>query len=194
MEVMKYLDYIIAIFTTLFAVAGMQFKNMKIIIVSQLAANALLGLQCLLGGTASAGATVVVALLQTSLSFVFTVRKKEFPVWLTLVFMGLFVAINVIWYSTPFDILVLVAACFFAAAIVQKRSWICRIYSFINTLLWLIYDIAVMPSGIINHSVILVFIFVGIVRLDIPEWTGLVRRILGKKNASDTVEEIETKN
>ena len=32
MEVMKYLDYIIAIFTTLFAVAGMQFKNMKIIV------------------------------------------------------------------------------------------------------------------------------------------------------------------
>ena len=58
MEVMKYLDYIIAIFTTLFAVAGMQFKNMKIIIVSQLAANALLGLQCLLGGTAPHGILV----------------------------------------------------------------------------------------------------------------------------------------
>ena len=78
------------------------------------------------------------------------------------------------WRSrSPFDILTCIASWFFAIAIVQKNSAVCRLCSLINLLLWLSYDIAVMPSGIINHTVIIAFVIVAIIRLDREEWRGL---------------------
>ena len=166
-------DFIIAIFTTFFAVAGMQFRNMRIILVSQLISNGLLALQCILGGTASAGGIVFLAIGQTIVSFIFSTKGKHFPLPLTFVFMAGFTAITVIYFSTPFDLLTMVAAWFFALAVVQERSHICRFYSLVNTVLWLIYDFFVMPSGVVNHSVIAVLIFVTILRLDRGEWKQL---------------------
>ena len=184
-------DYIIAIFTTFFAVAGMQFRNMRIILVSQLLSNGLLALQCILGGTASAGGIVFLAIAQTVVSFIFNTKNKRFPVALTLVFMVGFTAITVIYFSTPFDLLTMVAAWFFALAVVQERSHICRLYSLINTVLWLIYDVFMMPSGMVNHSVIAVLIAVSIIRLDRGEWKQFFSRIRKEKN--EEKEEISKK-
>lgn len=167
------IDYVIAVFTTLFAIAGMQFKDMRIILVSQIIANGLLGAQAILGGTASASGILFLAIIQTVISFVFTYKSKDFPVWLTLLFAIGYTTITVICYATPFDILTCIASWFFAIAVVQKNSAVCRLCSLINLLLWLSYDIAVMPSGIINHTVIIAFVIVAIIRLDREEWRGL---------------------
>ena len=166
-------DYIIAVFTTLFAIAGMQFKDMRVIIVSQIAANGLLAAQAILGGTASASGIIFLGIVQTVISFIFTAKKKDFPMWLTLIFVVGFTVITVIYFTNAFDILTCVAAWFFAIAIVQKNSAVCRLYSAINVALWLIYDIFVMPSGMINHTIILCFIIVAIIRLDRAEWRGM---------------------
>ncbi len=189
-------DFIIAIFTTFFAVAGMQFRNMRVILVSQLISNGLLALQCILGGTASAGGIVFLAIGQTVVSFIFSAKGKRFPLPLTIVFMAGFTAITVIYFSTPFDLLTMVAAWFFALAIVQERSHICRFYSLVNTVLWLVYDFFVMPSGVVNHSVIAVLIFASILRLDRGEWKQLLtsakeKLARGKKNATEETVEKE---
>lgn len=187
----KNVDYIIAIFTTFFAVAGMQFRKMLAIRICLLLSNGLLALQCILGGTASAGGIVFLAIAQTVVSFVFDAKGKRFPIALTLVFMGGFSAVTVIYFSTFFDLLTMVAAWFFALAIVQERSHICRLFSLINTALWLIYDIFMMPSGVVNHSVIAVLIAVSILRLDRSEWKQFFSRNCKEKN--EEKEEISKK-
>ena len=55
---MEILAYILGVFTTAFAVASMQFKNMKWIILCQILSNFLLGLQCIIGGTLSTGGCI----------------------------------------------------------------------------------------------------------------------------------------
>ena len=187
-------DYVIAIFTTIFAVGGMQFRNMRIIIISQLLSNVLLALQCILGGTASAGGIVFLAIGQTVVSFIFNAKGKRFPFALTLVFMAGFTAITVICFSTPFDILTMVAAWFFALSIVQEHSHICRFYALVNTLLWLVYDFFIMPSGIVNHSIIAILILISIIRLDRGKWKqffSLAKEKLSHADKSASVKNVE---
>ena len=164
--------YVVAVFTTIFAIAGMQFKDMRIILVSQIIANGLLGVQAILGGTASTSWIIFLAIVQTVISFAFASKSKDFPIWLTLIFAIGYTVITVLLFTSPFDILTCIAAWFFALAVVQKDSAVCRFYSVVNTALWLVYDIFVMQTGIVNHSVIICFIIFAIVRLDRAEWRG----------------------
>lgn len=181
---MEHIDYVVAIFTTLFTVAGMQFKNMKYILVSQIAANGLLGLQCILGGTISSGYITFFAVAQTIASFIFSWYKKSFPVWLTLLFCAGYGVITYFNFTNGFDILTCIAACFFALGIVQKNSAVCRVFSFMNVTLWLIYDIMVMPSGILSHGIIICFITAAIIRLDRNEWKRAFAIIFRKGNSA----------
>lgn len=176
-------DYIISVFVLIFAVLGMQFKDMRIILISQVIANGLLGIQCIIAGTASTGGVVFLGTLQTALSFVFAHKKKRFPTWLTVLFILGYTSITVFGFfspnvtSSPWDLLTMVAAWFFAVSMVQEKSWICRIYSVANLLLWITYEIILMPSGLITHCIILPCTIVGIIRNDRAEWKALIKNL-----------------
>ena len=176
MEANEIIALIISIFTTLFAVAGMQFKSMKVIIVSQLVSNSLLGAQYILEDQLSASGIVMVAILQTAISFVFNHKKKAFPVWLTAFFCVAFAVVSIVYYQSAWDLLPLCAVWFFAWAMVQKNSAVCRALSFFNITLWLTYDIFNAPSAILTHAVILAFIVVGIIRQDRAEWARFFKK------------------
>ncbi len=182
-----WLKLVISVLTLTFAVVGIQFKDMKIIIVSQLLSNGLLAAQCIIGGTISSGGVVILATVQTMISFVFAYKKIKFPTWLTCVFILGFTAITVVGLIVPsipttyFDLITMVAAWFFAIAMVQEKSWLCRIFSTANLLLWLIYDIIVLPYNIITHVVIIVFNIIAIIRNDRKEWKALLNTLFGKK-------------
>ena len=180
MDTNETIALIVSIFTTLFAVAGMQFRNMKHILVSQLLANSLLGVQYILEDQLSASGIVMVAILQTAISFVFSYKKKVFPIWLTLIFCVAFTGVSILSYQSLWDIRPLAAVWFFAWAVVQKNSAICRILSFCNTTLWLTYDIFNAPSAILTHTVILAFIVIGIIRQDQAEWARTFKKIRNK--------------
>ena len=179
-------DFIISVFVLGFAVLGMQFKDMKVILVSQVIANGLLGIQCIIGGTAATGGVVFLGTLQTAVSFVFVYKKKSFPIWLTGLFILGYTAITVIGFfnpavtSSPLDILTMLASWFFAVSMVQEKSWLCRLYSLANLLLWIIYEIILMPSGLITHGIILPCTIVSILRNDRAEWKMLFSKIFRK--------------
>ena len=179
-------DYIISIFVLIATVLGMQFKNMKWIILCQILSNFLLGLQCIIGGTISTGGVVMLATVQTVLSFTLNYKKIPFPAWLTVSFMVGYSAITVIGFlspsvaSSPFDLITMVAVWCFAISIVQEKSWICRFFLALNVSLWLIYDFAVLPSAALNHIIILSSIFFAMVRNDRADWKSFLRQFLRK--------------
>ena len=191
-------DYIISVFVLIFTVAGMQFKDMKFILISQIAANGLLAAQCIVGGTMSTGGVVILATVQTVVCFVLNRKNIKVPLWTTIAFMAGYSAITVVGFivpsipSSPFDFITMVAVWFFALCVVQEKSWICRIYSVLNVALWLVYDIAVLPSAVLNHVIIISTTIVGIIRNDRTEWAAIFRRLFGKKTI-ESVSEKENK-
>ena len=80
-------DYIISVFVLIFTVAGMQFKKMRFVLTSLAMANVLLALQCIVGGTVSTGAVVILATVQTVVCFDLNEKKIKVPKWLTVLFM-----------------------------------------------------------------------------------------------------------
>ena len=186
---MDILAYIIGIFTTIFAVASMQFKDMKYVLVCQLICNSLLTMQYVLEGRISVSGVVVLAVVQTIVRFFFDKKGKLFPVWLTCVFIILFTAVSLIMMKSPYDLITCAAVWFFAICIVQKKSSVARICSFTNTVLWLIYDILQAPSAIFTHAVILVFVAVGIIRLDREDWKEFFAKLGKKKEKNAEVSE-----
>jgi hypothetical protein len=92
--------------------------------------------------------------------------------------------------TSPYDLITCAAVWFFAICIVQKRSSVARVCSLTNTILWLIYDILCAPSAVITHAVILVFVVVGIVRLDREDWMLFFSKLVKKEQKrEDTVKE-----
>jgi hypothetical protein len=149
--------------------------------VSMLAANGLLLLQYILENRISASGIVLIAILQSLVSTVFSCRKKPFPVWLTVLFMLGYAAVSVFTYSTPFDIFPLLAVWCFALGVVQKASAVCRIFTVFNSILWLVYDILLAPAAVLTHAIVLLFTVVGILRHDRDEWRTAWHRLLAKK-------------
>ena len=179
-------DYIISVFVLFFTIAGLQFKDMRLVLSCLTLANCLLAAQCIIGGTLSTGAVVILATVQSIICFILSAKKIKVPLWLTLLFIAGYCAITVVGFfnpsvkSSPFDFVSMVAVWFFALEAVQEKSWICRIFSVGNTGLWLIYDIAVLPSAVLNHAIILTTVIVGIIRNDRAEWASLIKRMRGK--------------
>ena len=176
METVDIIAQVISLFTTLAAVLAVQLKDMRYILVCQILSNVLLCVQYALQGSASSYGVVIIAIVQAVLSYALSARGVRFPVWLTGLFIVGYTAVTALTFSSVFDILPCLAVWLFAIAVVQSRSYIYRILLVGNSLLWLAFDIAAAPSGIIPHVVILGFSIVGIIRLDIPEW----KRVLGR--------------
>ena len=184
-------DYIISVFVLVFTVAGMQFKKMRFVLTSLALANLLLAAQCIVGGTVSTGGVVILATVQTVICFVLNEKKIKVPVWLTVSFMIGYSAITVIGFVSPsissssFDLVSMVAVWFFALEVVQEKSWVCRMFSLGNIGFWLVYDIAVLPSAVLNHAIVMVTIVVGIIRNDRREWSVFIKKLFSKRCGGD---------
>ena len=174
------ISYSITLIATAATIASMQFKNMRYVLICQLLGNSLLGLKYVLEGTVSAGGVVFLAIIQTLCSFIFSVRRKTFPLWLNLLFMGGYIVITALCFANFMDIFPCLAVLLFAVGIVQRRSSICRFCSAVNTALWLVYDIVVVPSAILMHFVVLCFIVIGMIRLDRDDYRALFSKTVSK--------------
>ena len=179
MEFIDILAYAVGILTTVVAVLSMQFKSMKIVLLLQIVANGLLGVQYAIRGADTGVWSLALGVVQIILSYVLNVKSIRFPRWLVLLFVAGYLIITVFTFKSFFDVLPFIALCIFSVSIIQEKSRICRILSVLNSITFLIYDVSTQSySAIITHGTILLFLIVGILRLDLSEW----RSILSKKS------------
>ena len=183
---------IIGVFTTLAAVLGMQFKNMKYILASQIVSNSLLVVQYVLQGTMSGSGVVILGIVQVTIGYVLGRKNKDFPVYLTVLFIIAHTVISLISYTVPYDLLCLVAAWVFAVSMVQKSSAVCRALTLVNLSLWLVYDFGTGAySAVLTHAVIVTLTAVAVIRLDREGWKTVFLRILGKGAKKSSTEECD---
>ena len=181
MEIIDILAYAVGILTTAVAVLSMQFKSMRIVLLLQIVANGLLGLQYAIRGADTGVWSLSLGVVQIILSYVLNVKSIRFPKWLVLLFITGYLIITVFTYKSIFDVLPFIALCIFSVSIIQEKSRICRILSVLNSITFLVYDVSTQSySAIITHGTILLFLIVGILRLDLAEW----KRILKNKSVS----------
>ena len=162
-----YIAQVISIFTTIVAVAFLQCKNMKWILLGQLTANLLTGLTYfLLGGFSGAGICLL-AILQSIVMFIFSQKKLSPPIWVIIIFVTLYLACSILYYQSIIDIFSALAAVLFCLSIVQTDAKKSRLWYVFNPICWLIYSVFCKAYlNCITYSIILISTLVAMVRVD----------------------------
>ena len=163
-----YIAQAISVVMALFALASMQFKNLKMVIACQIVSNVLCAsTYFLLGGFSGAGICLV-AIIQSVVYFVLNYKKIKPPLYVAIIFVCLFISCSVIYYKSPIDLLSAGAAVFFALSMAQKSSSRARIVYLLNPIFWTIYDIFTLAYvNTFIHSAIFISTLFAIIRLDI---------------------------
>lgn len=163
-----YVAQAISIVMALFALASMQFKNLKMVLACQIVSNVLCAsTYFLLGGFSGAGICLI-AILQSVVYFILNYKKIEPPLYVAIIFVCLFIGCSVVYYKSPIDLLSAGAAICFAISMAQKSSAKARIVYLLNPIFWTVYDIFTLAYvNTFIHGAIFVSTLFAIIRLDI---------------------------
>lgn len=175
MDPLFYIAQVIGALTTVTVVVAAQLKNMKYILMCQIAANLMVAASsAMLGGLSGAWICAVAAVQTVALYFL---EKKGISPkaknWLLAAFAAMYVGGTALVYQGWGDLVSCAGALLYLLAIVQTNSAKYRRYICLNTLLWLVYDLTILAFGnMITHGIEFVSAVVGILRLDIKKVEG----------------------
>lgn len=144
-------------------------KNMKTILILVFLGNALVAVSYMFTKSWSGAVSCGLGAVQTIINFIFFESKsKEIPKWLIAIYGLSFVAANLAVYSGIHTIVAIVATLFFVLSIAQKNGARFRICTFVNMILWCVYDILTSsPAQLIMHSVQIVTNIMGMLIHDV---------------------------
>ena len=158
----------ISILTALIAMVSMQFKNMRLILAGQIAANLLTALTYLLLGGLSGAGICIIAIFQSVIMFIFNIKKIKPHLAVVIGFVLLYVACSIYYFTSFIDVFSMLAAICFALSVTQEKPSSARIFYVVNPLLWMVYDIYVKAYvNLAMHAVIFISTAIAIIRLDI---------------------------
>lgn len=165
-----YIAQAISIVTGILAVLTMQLKSMRNILIGHIIVNVTsASTYFLLGGFSGAGICII-AIIQSITMFVLNVKNIKPGLWLTAIFVALFVACSAVYYKSPIDILSGLAAILFAVSVVQTKASLSRAWFVFNPLAWLIYDLFTQAYvQMIIHAAIFISTTLSIFRNDLKK-------------------------
>ncbi len=179
-----YIAQAISVLVGFLGVATMQFKNMKHILLGQLAINLLTTVSYFLLDGLSAAGICLVAIGQTLILYGYDRRQKRPPVVLMAGFILLYLACSVIYYRTFIDLFSALAAICSAVSLMQKKASTARRWYVFNPILWMVYDVHTRAYGtFVVHLAVLLSTVIAMIRVD---------RIWDRKHGSPTDEQSGT--
>jgi len=162
-DTMYIISCALALVTTVLGIIEPFNKKMSAVLAFNLTGNVLVGINYPISGSLSfAGMAVcIVACVQVFINFLFARKNKTVPVWLLVVYLISFVAVNLLSFREWYDILALGAAVCFVFSISQQSTRSYRILYCINSSLWIVYDLlACSYTNLATHIALAVFTLV----------------------------------
>lgn len=151
-----------------FAVASMQSKNIKSVLLCQIGCNALGMLSYVLLGGLSGSGIYMIALVQSVIFCIIRQKGKEEPKWLSPVVVAAYIVCSAFAFQGAIDVLPILAAILCAIALIQKKPSNYRIAILLNGAVWLAYDMAIGAYAMLaSHGITVIAALIGIVRLDV---------------------------
>lgn len=151
--------------TTVLSIVSAQMKSITAILITELAANFLTAMSYILLGGISGSYICLTACVQTIISFVFAKKKRKVPKAITALFLVCYIAVSLLAYRTPMDILPCFCALAFALSVAQSNAKGYRFFMTISAVLWIAYDILVGAWGmLITHGLLLGSLIIAFIR------------------------------
>ena len=100
--------------------------------------------------------------LQAIINYFFNSNNKKIPKWLILVYVLIFLALNLAVINSAVGLLALFASLCFVGSISAENGKGYRLWQIVNSSLWISYDILSCSYGpLVTHSVLFGFTVVG---------------------------------
>ena len=158
---------ICGLMVTAAAIASMQLKSMKAVLVFQLICNGVGAFSYILLDGLSGCAIYLVAVAQSVVYFLFRRKEKKAPVAVAALFVLAYVLCSLSAYRSAVDLLSGAAALTCAFSLIQEKPSYYRLFMLLNGILWMIYDCNVGAyTMILSHVATALSAAVGILRLD----------------------------
>ena len=142
-------------------------KNMKLILLLMFSTNLLIAISYLLTGAFNGAASCFVGAAVTFINYFLERKNKPVPLWLIVIYGCVFTVVNLLVFAHIVDIIALVATLAFVLGISQKNGKQYRIWTLVNTLLWILYDAITLSFGPLStHSIQLATILTGMILHD----------------------------
>lgn len=159
----------ISIAALIISVAITQLKDVKHILLGEIASNLTVALSYVFLGGMSGAWICITAVVQTII--IYWANKRELPVekrnLLVIIFVAAYIIGTVVVYQGWSDVVSCACALLYVLVIIQKETKKCRWFMAANCFLWIIYDFSTAAYvNIITHGILLISLLIAMVRLD----------------------------
>ena len=151
----------------LFSVLSMQMKTKKNIMIMLLCLNLASALNFLFLDSMSGFWVCLFAVLETFINYIFDSKGKRVPLYIVVIYVIVNIALGLMSYHSPLDILPIVCALLYCATVCTKKESVIRKLMFGNQSIWLVYDIIVKAYMFsISNILTLISIIIAYFRFD----------------------------
>ena len=160
---------VISILALLISVIIVQFKNIKHILLGEIASNLAIAFSFVfLGGLSGAWICIVAALQSLAIYFVNKANWRQYgKTLLSVLFAFIYIIGTIVVYQGWADLVSCACSLLYILAIVQTDSKKYRWFMTANSFLWVIYDINTAAYvNIITHGILLFSLIIAMLRLD----------------------------
>ena len=166
---MDILAYVLSIIGTclLCTTSLLKGKDMRLILMLVFLSNVSIGSSYLLSGAMNGALSCGVGAVQSIVNYFFDRKNKALPWWLITVYALAFAAVNILAFSQIADIFSLLAGFAFVLCVAQKNGKGFRVWTLVNAMLWLTYDLVSMSyAPVITHVCQIAIVLLGMILHD----------------------------
>lgn len=150
---MVILAQILASFAILFWVISILLKNKKNILLMQVIANGIYGIEYLLLGAFSAASMNFLSFLRLLVYYFYTSLNIKMPKWILFVFIALVLLFGIITYDGLISLLPIIITVLYTYAFWQNNLNVARIIYIVAAIIWIYYNYEVGAYvGIIGNA------------------------------------------
>lgn len=150
---MVILAQILALFAILFWVISILLKNKKNILLMQVIANGIYGIEYLLLGAFSAASMNFLSFLRLLVYYFYALLNIKMPKWILFVFITLVLLLGIITYDGLISLLPIIITVLYTYAFWQNNLNVARIIYIVAAIIWIYYNYEVGAYvGIIGNA------------------------------------------
>lgn len=150
---MVILAQVLALFAILFWVISILLKNKKNILLMQVIANGIYGIEYLLLGAFSAASMNFLSFLRLLVYYFYTSLNIKMPKWILFVFIALALLFGIITYDGLISLLPIIITVLYTYAFWQNNLNVARIIYIVAAIIWIYYNYEVGAYvGIIGNA------------------------------------------
>ena len=150
---MVILAQILALFAILFWVISILLKNKKNILLMQVIANGIYGIEYLLLGAFSAASMNFLSFLRLLVYYFYALLNIKMPKWILFVFIALVLLFGIITYDGLISLLPIIITVLYTYAFWQNNLNVARIIYIVAAIIWIYYNYEVGAYvGIIGNA------------------------------------------